>query len=131
MALSVTTTRVSTKPAAAACSVPVRPLVRTRAPFGSSAAHARGSTCRAQASSSDNPVRSALSGLASSIYKATASFQEVDSSLPPLWQGLKKLDKNAVAAALRAGADPNDTNTLGEEEEGWGRGLCAAAGNVS
>lgn len=73
----------------------------------------RGSTCRVQASS-DNPVRQALSGLASSIYKATASFQEVDSSLPPLWQGLKKLDMNAVQAALRSGADPNETNVQGE-----------------
>lgn len=66
-----------------------------------------------QASSEVNPVRQALSGLASGIYKATASFQEVDSSLPPLWQGLKKLDMNAVQAALRNGADPNDANTQG------------------
>jgi hypothetical protein len=28
-----------------------------------------------------------LSGLVSSIYKATSSFQEVDPSLPPLWKG--------------------------------------------
>lgn len=66
-----------------------------------------------QAASSDNPVRQALSGLASSIYKATASFQEVDASLPPLWQGLKKLDKGAVQAALRNGADPNEVNAAG------------------
>jgi hypothetical protein len=28
-----------------------------------------------------------LSGLVSTIYKATSSFQEVDPSLPPLWKG--------------------------------------------
>lgn len=66
------------------------------------------------ASSSDNPVRQALSGLASNIYKATASFQAVDSSLPPLWQGLQKLDMGAVQSALRSGADPNETNTQGD-----------------
>lgn len=67
---------------------------------------------------SDNPVRTALSGLASGIYKATASFQQVDSSLPPLWQGLMKLDLSAVQAALRQGADPNETNVQGEFELG-------------
>lgn len=67
-----------------------------------------------QASTSDNPVRQAISGLASGIYKATASFQTVDSSLSPLWQGLKKLNMGEVQAALRNGADPNETNTQGE-----------------
>lgn len=62
---------------------------------------------------SDNPARQALTGLVSGIYKATASFQEVDSSLPPLWQALKKLDKGAVQAALRNGADPNEVNVQG------------------
>jgi hypothetical protein len=66
------------------------------------------------ASTSDNPVRQAISGLASGIYKATASFQTVDSSLSPLWQGLKKLNMGEVQAALRNGADPNETNTQGE-----------------
>lgn len=62
---------------------------------------------------SDNPARQALSGLVAGIYKATASFQQVDSSLPPLWQALMKLDKGAVQAALRNGADPNEVNVQG------------------
>ena len=90
--------------------VALRPALRSSAP---SAAASRSSTLRVQAASSDNPVRQALSGLASSIYKATASFQEVDASLPPLWQGLKKLDKGAVQAALRNRADPNEVNAAG------------------
>ncbi|KAF6253459.1 hypothetical protein COO60DRAFT_419456 [Scenedesmus sp. NREL 46B-D3] len=73
--------------------------------------HRRATTVRA---SSDNPARQVLSGLVSSIYKATSSFQEVDASLPPLWRGLKKLDQSAVQAALRDGADPNTTNAAGD-----------------
>jgi hypothetical protein len=58
-------------------------------------------------------VRAAISGLASSIYKASASFQAVDSSLPPLWRGLKRLSMSEVQAALASGADPNETNPQG------------------
>jgi hypothetical protein len=75
-----------------------------------------------QASTSDNPMRQALSGLASGIYKATASFQTVDPSLSPLWQGLKKLNLGEVQAALRNGADPNETSSQGDPS----KRLCLA-----
>jgi hypothetical protein len=32
---------------------------------------------------------------------------------PPLWKGLQKLDMQAVQAALRSGANPNETNAQG------------------
>jgi hypothetical protein len=63
-------------PAAAFSSAPCRSRVVARAASSSEGG-----------GGGDNPVRAALSGLASGIYKATASFQQVDSSLPPLWQG--------------------------------------------
>eukprot|EP00878_Enallax_costatus_P005036 GHUV01005296.1.p1 GENE.GHUV01005296.1~~GHUV01005296.1.p1 ORF type:complete len:195 (+),score=45.96 GHUV01005296.1:102-686(+) len=64
--------------------------------------------------SSDNPARQALSGVVSNIYKLTAGFQQVDSSLPAIWQGIQKLDKSAVQEALRNGADPNTQNPRGD-----------------
>jgi hypothetical protein len=60
---------------------------------------------------SANPARQAISGLVSTIYKATASFQTVDATLPPLWQALLKLDLGAVQSAIRAGQDINQRNS--------------------
>lgn len=66
------------------------------------------------AASSDPPARQAIAGFVSGIYKATAAFQQVDPSLPPLWQAVSKLDKSGVEAAIRAGADVNARNPSGD-----------------
>jgi hypothetical protein len=111
--MALTTQRPSTRAAATTGRQPTPCMNRpVRAPFihSSSTRPARASTVRVH---SDNPARQALSGLVAGIYKATASFQQVDSSLPPLWQALMKLDKGAVQAALRNGADPNEVNVQG------------------
>jgi len=60
---------------------------------------------------SANPARQAISGLVSTIYKATASFQTVDATLPPLWQALLKLDLAGVQSAIRAGQDLNQRSS--------------------
>ncbi|KIZ03841.1 hypothetical protein MNEG_4119 [Monoraphidium neglectum] len=59
-------------------------------------------------------ARQAIAGFVSGIYKATAAFQQVDPSLPPLWQAITKLDKAGVEAAIRAGADLNARNAAGD-----------------
>lgn len=51
--------------------------------------------------------------LRSVCQQLTAGFQSVDTSLPAIWQGIKKLDKSAVQDALRKGADPNTQDPAG------------------
>jgi hypothetical protein len=66
------------------------------------------------AQSSDPPARQAIAGVVRGIYKLAASFQAVDSTLPPLWQAVQKLDASGVAAAIRAGGDVNARNAAGD-----------------
>ncbi|KAG2498660.1 hypothetical protein HYH03_003406 [Edaphochlamys debaryana] len=55
-----------------------------------------------------NPVRQALSQVASTVYKVSAAMSKPEPAQSPLWTGLKKLDLGAVQTAIRSGADLNE-----------------------
>jgi len=62
-----------------------------------------------------NPsARQAIAGFVRGIYKAAAAFQQVDPTLPPIWQAVLKLDSAAVANAIRAGCDVNARTAAGD-----------------
>jgi hypothetical protein len=65
-------------------------------------------------SSAPNPVRQVIGGIVSTVYKMSAQGKEVDPRLAssPLWQAIEKLDDAAVAAALKAGASPDEPSPL-------------------
>ncbi|KAG1672358.1 hypothetical protein FOA52_010976 [Chlamydomonas sp. UWO 241] len=61
-----------------------------------------------------NPMRAAITGLVSGIYKATGGMAAVDPSTSPLWTAIMKLDLGGVKAAISTGGNLNETNANGD-----------------
>lgn len=61
-----------------------------------------------------NPVRTAVGGFATNMFKLAAAFQSKDPNLSQLWNAIKSLDQAAVQQALQAGGNPNETLPTGD-----------------
>mmetsp|Transcript_26335 Transcript_26335/g.71258 ORF Transcript_26335/g.71258 Transcript_26335/m.71258 type:complete len:203 (+) Transcript_26335:50-658(+) len=61
-----------------------------------------------------NPVRQAISGLATNIYKATALFAPVEPGTSPMWASILKLDSDGMRLCMKNGANANERGPTGE-----------------
>ncbi|KAF5843676.1 hypothetical protein DUNSADRAFT_10851 [Dunaliella salina] len=61
-----------------------------------------------------NPVREAISGLATNIYKATALFAPVEPGTSPMWASILKLDSTGMSLCMKNGANANERGPTGE-----------------